>query len=233
MRQWLQRPAGRIILGIGVGALIAIVGGALYLFGTVGASASNKPVTAPTLVATNGGTIFTIDASSSTASFTIKEILFGSPNTVVGTTHQVAGQIQVNKQTPAKSQVGEIRVDVSTLLTDNDFRNRTLQNRILETGTPANQYATFVPTALTGLPTTAIAVGQTITFTIQGQLTIHQVTRPATFAAQVTLHSAKQLTGQATTTVNYQDYNITIPNVPSVTGVGNTVQLALNFTAAA
>ncbi len=53
MRQWLQRPAGRIILGIGVGALIAIVGGALYLFGTVGVSASNKPVTAPTLVATN------------------------------------------------------------------------------------------------------------------------------------------------------------------------------------
>jgi len=110
-----------------------------------------------TLVATNGGKIFTIDSSSSTASFTIKEVLFGNPNTVVGTTHQVAGQILVNAQTPAKSQVGEIRMDVSALVTDNPLRNRTLQNRILATGTPANQYATFVPTALTGLPT-SIAV---------------------------------------------------------------------------
>jgi len=230
MRQWFQRPTGRIIIGISVIALIAIVGGALYLFGTGGTSASNGPVTAPTLVATNGGKIFTIDSSSSTASFTIKEVLFGNPNTVVGTTHQVAGQILVNAQTPAKSQVGEIRVDVSALVTDNPLRNRTLQNRILETGTPANQYATFVPTALTGLPT-SIAVGQTMSFQIQGQLTIHQVTRPATFAAQVTLRSTTELTGQATTTVNYQDFNITIPNVPSVTGVGDTVQLAINFTA--
>ncbi len=144
----------------------------------------------------------------------------------------VKGQIQINRKDPSQSQLGQIRVDLSTLLTDNDFRNRALQSRILETDQPANQFAVFVPKSLKGLPT-SISVGQMVSIQITGDLTIHQVTRTVTFDAKVTLTSATELTGQAQSTVKYKDFNLAIPNVPSVTSVSDDVLLALTFTAQA
>jgi polyisoprenoid-binding protein YceI len=126
--------------------------------------------------------------------------------------------------------VGVIRVDLTGMATDNDMRNRTLQSRIFETSDPANQYATFTPTAIAGLPA-SVSVGQTFSFTIAGNLTIHQVTRPETFDVQVTAVSDTALKGQAQTTVKYADFGLAIPNVPMVASVGDTVTLALSFTA--
>lgn len=229
MWQFLQHSRGRIVLGLTAVVVVAFAAGGIYLFGG-GGPTSHGPVTAPTLVPTKNGTIFTIDSSASEATFTIDEIHFGQPNTVVGKTNQVAGQILVDKQDPAKSQVGEIRVDLSTLATDNDFRNRELQSHILETGQASNQFATFVPAAPSGLPST-IAVGQTVAFQITGALTIHGVTRTVTFDTRVTAESATLLKGQTQATIKYKDYNISIPSVPSVTGVSDNVILALTFAA--
>jgi polyisoprenoid-binding protein YceI len=189
-------------------------------------------VTVPTLASSSGSgsTVFMLDSSSSKATFTIDEVLFGSPNTVIGQTNQVAGQILVNQQNPSQSQLGEIKVDLSTLVTDNDLRNHTLQGRILETGQSGNRYATFVAQSITGLPS-SIAVGQQVSFKITGALKVHGVTKTVTFDAQVKEVSAKQLTGQAQTTVKYSDFNISIPNVPSVSSVGESVKLAITFIA--
>lgn len=235
MRQVLQRPAARVGIGAAVVIVAIVVAGAVYLFGLPGFSGAVRHTrgggsAAPTLAPSKNGTVFTIDSSSSQATFTIDEILFGRPNTVVGKTSSVSGQILVDRQDPSQSQIGQIRVDVSTLLTDNDFRNQALQNRILETTDPSNQFATFVAKSMTGLPTT-IVQGQPVSFHITGDLTVHGVTRSETFDAQVTLINATTLTGQAQTTVRYADFNVTLPSVPSVTGVGDTVKLALTFTA--
>jgi polyisoprenoid-binding protein YceI len=230
LRQFLQHPYGKVVVGLAAALLIALSAGAIYVFGAPGSSHGGGPLASATMAPSGGATVFTIDPSASQASFTIDEVLLGQPNTVVGKTNQVAGQIRVNFADPSQSQVGQIRVDVSTLATDNDFRNRTMQGRILETGDAANQYATFAPTAISGLPET-ITLGHPVSFKITGQLTIHQVTRTATFDAQVTPVSQKQLTGQAQTTVRYQDFNMAIPNVPSVSGVSDNVKLALTFTA--
>ncbi len=234
MRETLKRPRA---IAVGLAAIAAVVivvaiVASIYIFGAGGAKtgAANGTVTVPTLAPTDGATLFTIDSSSSKATFTIDEVLFGNPNTVVGETDKVAGQILVNAQDPSKSQVGEIKIDVSTLVTDNDLRNRTLQGRILQTDTPANQYATFVAKSITGLPE-SIAVGQQVSFKITGDLTIHQVTKTVTFDATVTAVSDKQITGTASTTVKYSDFGISVPDVPSVTGLGDTVKLALDFTA--
>lgn len=233
MQQVLQRPRTRI--GIGVVALLVIAFAAVifYIFGGNGAKSSSGPVAAPTLAPSGGsGAVFTIDSSASQATFSIDEVLFGQPNTVVGQTNAVAGQIRVDQDDPSKSQVGQIKVDLSALTTDNDLRTRTLQNRILETGDPSNQFATFTPKTVTGLPA-SVAIGQPVPLTITGDLTIHGTTRSVTFNATVTLVSATQLKGQATTTVKYADFGLAIPDVPSVTGVGSTVKLALDFTAKA
>lgn len=232
MQQVAQRPRTRIALGVAALLIIAFAAVIFYIFGGNGAKSSSGPVAAPTLAPSGGGTVFTIDASSSQATFSIDEVLFGQPNTVVGQTNAVAGQIRVDSADPAQSQVGQIKIDLSALTTDNDLRTRTLQNRILETGDPSNQFATFTPQTLAGLPA-SVAVGQPVPLTITGDLTIHGTTRTVTFNATVTLVSATQLKGQATATVKYADFGLAIPDVPSVTGVGSTVKLALTFTAKA
>lgn len=237
MRVWLARPMGLIIAGVGLALIVALAAVAFYIYGpgaTGGSTTTSGGATtaAPTLAPTANGTLFTIDASTSQASFTMHEVLFGQPKTVVGTTNGVSGQILVDQTTPGQSKVGQIRVDLTGLATDSDMRNRTIQNRILETGDPANQYAVFVAQSVSGLPS-SIAIGQKVSFNLAGNLTIHQVTRPVAFAVTATLTSAAQLTGQAQATVRYSDFNIAIPDVPSVTGVSDTTTLTLNFTAKA
>ncbi|HLY32213.1 MAG TPA: YceI family protein [Ktedonobacterales bacterium] len=235
MAQFIQRIPRGVSIGI-IAALVALVAltavmGDRFLFGAATGKTTTHPLTVATVSSSSQGTVFTLDDSGTVASFTIHEVLFGQPNTVVGKTSQVSGQVSVNQQDPALSRVGEIRIDVSTLVTDNDLRNNIIRTRILESDQSANQYATFVPTSLKGLQTTPLAYGQQITFEIVGKLTIHQVTQPATFTAKATLVNATTLTGTAQTTIKYADYGITIPSVPSVTGVPDTVVLALTFTA--
>jgi len=229
MHNLLRHPLGRVGLGLAVLVVVALGAAVVYVFGG-GSPAKHASVTAPTFAPTANGTIFTVDSSVSEASFTIHETLRGQENIVVGKTNQVAGQILINTQDPAKSQVGEIKVDLSTLVTDDGQRNRTLQSRIFETDDPANVFASFRPTGLSGLPS-SIAVGETVSFTITGDLTIHQTTRTETFAVQVKVVSQSQLTGTAHVTVHYQDFNLVVPNVPFVAVPSDEVELSLAFTA--
>jgi YceI-like protein len=121
MRQIATRP--RNVVALSIIAVILIVGAiaaSIYNFGGGGgrsSTAANSTVTVQTLAPSSGSIAFTIDDSSSKATFTIDEVLFGSPNTVVGQTNQVAGQILVNQQDPSQSKLGEIKVDLSTLVT--------------------------------------------------------------------------------------------------------------------
>lgn len=239
MGGWLQRPVGRVGAAVAALGIIALAALAFYIYGPsasgtggTGGTGGGAASAAATLSPTTTGKVFTIDASSSQASFTTHEVLLGQPKAVVGTTNGVSGQILVDTTTPSKSAVGAIRIDLTGLTTDSDMRNQTIQNRILETSDPSNQYATFVTKSVSGLPS-SVAVGQKLTFTLTGDLTIHQVTRTVTFTATATLTSATELTGQAQTTIHYSDYNISIPNVPQVSDVSDTVTLALAFTAKA
>src|SRR5690606_27226017 len=128
----------------------------------------------------------------------------------------------------SQTQVGVIQINARTLATDNNFRNRAIQNEILDTG--AYEFITFTPTGIEGLPASA-AVGETVTFTLVGDLTIRDVTLPATFAVEATAVSETQITGTATAVVNRADYGLQIPSVPSVANVEEEVELYIDFTA--
>jgi polyisoprenoid-binding protein YceI len=231
VQQLWRRPLGKVIAGVAVLAVIGLVVGGDYVFGG-GSPAHNKLTTAACTTA-SGQTAFSIDDSASSVSFTIDEVLFGNPNTVVGKTNQVSGQVNIDKTDAAKSAICPIKVDLSTLKTDNDLRNSAIQGRIFETSDPSNQFATIETTAMGGLPSTAVALGQTVTFTITGDLTLHGATRSETFAATVTATSETAITGSAKATVPYADFGLAIPNVPSVTDVGDAVTLEIDFTAEA
>ena len=165
----------------------------------------------------------------SEARFVLGEVLNNEDVTVVGTTNQVAGELSVDADDPSATQIGTIQVNARTLATDNDFRNRAIQNRILQTET--YEYITFVPTEIVGLPESG-DVGQSYTFQIVGDLTIRDVTKQVTFDVTATPESESRLAGSASTKINYADWGISIPQVRQVASVDEEVRLEIDFVAA-
>lgn len=174
--------------------------------------------------------IFELVQAESQARFIIDEVLRGSPERVVGVTDQVAAQIAVDPANPGAAQLGPVTVNVRTVATDRDMRNRAIKNFILDTNT--YEFVTFQPTELVGLPAT-VTVGQPFTFQIVGDLTIRDVTQSVTFEATVTPASETRIEGLATTTFPYRDFGLSIPDSPSVDTVADDVTLELEFVAVA
>lgn len=189
--------------------------------------AAAEPTVAPPAAAPR---IFRIDPAQSQVRFELDEDLRGERTTVVGITDQVAGEIAVDFNSLAGTQVGVIQINARTLETDNGFRNRAIHNEILDTG--AYEFISFSPTAVSGLPE-QVAVGEEVTFSIDGELTIRDVTAPVTFAVTASAVSEEQLQGTATATVSRETYGLRIPNVPSVANVEDAVDLTINFVALA
>ncbi len=176
--------------------------------------------------------VFSIDGDQSQASFTIHEELRNVPTTVIGTTSEVGGTIHVNFDNPSASTISTIAVNARTLATDSDMRNRTIRSRILESAQDQYEFAEFTPTAIVGLPA-SVAIGDTVTFQITGDLNLHGVTNSVTFDATVTIVSPDRIEGLASATVLYADYNISVPRVPQVSNVDDDVILEIEFVALA
>jgi polyisoprenoid-binding protein YceI len=177
--------------------------------------------------------LYRINQENSLASFSIFEELQGQPVTVVGTTNQVGGDFIVDFADPNASQVGGIAINARTLVTDNEFRNRALRTAILRSAEDDYEFITFTPTSIEGLDVEGeIRENQAITFQIVGDLTIIETTNPVTFDASITIGTGgEMLTGSASTIVLYDDFNLTIPDVPGVANVGDEVTLAFDFSA--
>ncbi|MBK9055407.1 MAG: YceI family protein [Chloroflexi bacterium] len=194
------------------------------------ASAPIEAATLDTSSSTDAAALRTYQISStdSTVTFALDEELMGQPKTVVGTTNQVAGEIAVNLADLSTAQVGVIQINARGLTTDNNMRTRTMQNRILETG--EFEFITFTPTLVNGLPASAV-VGESVSFTISGDLTIRDITQPVVFNVTATVVSETQLSGTATAIVNRGDFDLQIPSVPNVANVEEEVELTIEFIA--
>ena len=198
-------------------------------------TALTTPGAAPeaTAVEAGGEIVFRIVPDQSEARFLIEEILAGSAKTVVGVTSAVSGEIRGAFGSPQAVAVGPIQVDLSTLATDNAFRNRAIRDAILQTGIDANRFAVFQPTGIEGLPA-EVALGTAYELSLSGDLTIHGVTRPVTFAAVVTPVSETRLEGTASVSLPYSDFDIRILRLPrEVASVGDVVTLEIDFVAEA
>lgn len=181
-----------------------------------------------TSLGAEGLTVFQISSTDSQVRFQLDEDLRGSRITVVGSTNQVAGEIALDFNDLTTVEVGVIQINARTLATDNNMRNRAIQNQILDTG--SYEYITFTPTAVNGLPD-SISVGDSVSFTLGGELTIRDVTSPATLTVEATAVSATQIRGTASTIVTRETYGLTIPNVPNVANVEDEVELTIDFVA--
>lgn len=175
-----------------------------------------------------GLAVFTILPQESQVRFILDELLRGAPTTVVGATNQVTGEIAVDYAQPDSAKVGTILVNARSLATDNDFRNRAINNQILDTGT--YEFITFTPTQISGFPENPV-LGQTFNFQITGDLTIRDITREVTFDVQASALSDTRIVGSAATVVARADYGLEIPSVPGVADVDEEVRLEIDFVA--
>ena len=187
---------------------------------------------APSGDAPTAAVLYRIVPEESEVRFEIDEILRGAPTLVVGTTNQVAGDFIIDFADLGASQLGAIRINVRTLRTDEERRDRAIRSRILESASDQYEFTTLEPVRLEGLPET-IEIGQPATFQIVTNLTIRDITREVTFDAELTVVAPDRVEGTAVTTILRGDYNLTIPNVPFVASVDEDVLLGITFVAVA
>ncbi|GIL09416.1 MAG: hypothetical protein BroJett033_9270 [Chloroflexota bacterium] len=223
----------KIIVGTLAAVAIISIGGFLYLTRDVAAPSQNVQSSVEQIEVTDetgSEVVYRISQNASAAQYVIEEVLNGVDTTVTGTTNEVAGDILINLSDLSQSRVGEISINARTFATDEDRRDNSVARFILRSEDDANEFITLQPTAISGLPESA-EIGDTLSFQITGDLTIVGTTNSVTFDVTATLISESQLTGHAETTINYADFNLSIPNVPFVASVEDTVILSLDFVA--
>ena len=126
--------------------------------------------------------------------------------------------------------IGPITIGANDFVTDSSRRNSAIQRFILQSSSYPN--ITFTPTAIEGVPG-SVAVGDTLSLQVTGDLTIREITRSETFAIEVQVISESELHISGETQVLRENYELTIPSVPSVANVTNEVQLQFDFVAVA
>ena len=216
-----------VILGAAAGfAYVWFVGGS----GQASAPAAAAPIQAPE----PQSVVYRAVADESQARFLIEEVLRGQQNTVVGTTDQVDGSIAVRRD-PGDIQIGAFVINVRTIRTDDEVRDRTIRTLILESNRDEFEFASFEPTAVSGVPE-QIETGDQLTLQVAGDLTVRDVTAPVVFAMTLTIESDDLVRGNAVTAITWEELEIEIPYVGGnsiVASVGEEVRLELEFVARA
>lgn len=211
--------------------IVLAIGAFWYVSRPLPAPSTNTTATATTTgpMAELGETAYALVAEKSEAKYEIDETLNGSPKHVVGTTTNVSGDLFVNMSEPAKSRLGTITINARTLKTDSDKRDNTVGRVILKSADEANEFITFEPAKLLGMPS-KLEEGKEFMFKVTGNLTAAGVTKEVTFDGKAT-PSGKTIVGTVSTVVKYSDFDMSIPKLPFLAWVDDKVTLTLNFVA--
>jgi len=170
---------------------------------------------------------FTLVPEGSEARYRVREQLarLSFPSDAVGATKAISGQIVVNPDGTILSEKSKIVVDLTTLRSDENRRDNYIKNNTLQTSRFPT--AEFVPREIRGLSSPLPASGEG-TFQLIGDLTLHGVTRPVTWEVTARL-DGQTLTGSATTSFTFADFNLTVPQVFVVLSVDETIRLEVDF----
>ena len=175
----------------------------------------------------DGAVTFVVNGEESKASYSVEEELAGQGDvTAVGETNAIVGEIVLDADgNPVAGS--RLDIDLRTLKTDETRRDNYLRTNSLESDT--YPLATFV---LTGVENWSgpLTEGQTVTFQMVGNLTVHGVTKEVAWESTATLNE-DVITGTATVEVEMGDFDIEKPSVGIVLSLDETVKLELEITA--
>ncbi len=209
---------------------------ALLLAGCAGAATpapTAAPAPQPVQPAPEGFRTFVIVPAESKASYIVDEEFFADALSkynieagqvkTVGSTQQIAGQLQLNLDDLA-SPLGDNRftVQLNTLESDQALRDGWLRRN-------GPRFDEFVASGVEGAPA-SYSEGQEVQFQLVGDLTVRNITQPATFDVAATLQG-DTITGKATTRALLSDFGIDPPNFANTLVVGDEFTIEVDFTA--
>lgn len=191
--------------------------------------ATAEPTTAAPLPASlpAGTRTWVLASDGNQASYRVREQLANRsfPTDAVGSTTSVSGKLALGGDGQPIPEASQFSVNLTNLQSDSGGRDRYVRQNTLQT----DQFpsAVFTPKAVQGLPSPLPTSGK-VTFQLSGDLTIHGVTKPATWdvTAEVT---GQDLTGTATTTFVFSDFGMQAPRAFVVLSVEDKIQLEYDF----
>jgi len=151
---------------------------------------------------------------------------FDFPNDAVGTTRDVGGAIVLRADGKPDSSASKITVNLTTLHSDREMRDRYIQHRTLETDKFPT--AVLVPTDLLRLRGGALPDTGSFSFELVGSLTVHGVTKSTTWLVSAVARNGSY-TGTAQTRVTFEDFGMTQPRVPILLSIEDEINLEYQF----
>jgi len=188
-------------------------------------------ITAETSVPTKS-ILYVIDQSESNVSYGVGEIFLNQNNRynyAEGVTNIVSGEILVDFSKPNLSSVGEITVGIKSFKSDKSRRDNAIRDRWLESN--IFPIAVFTPTELRGLPEKYIP-GDMVDFEIDGNLSVRNTTKPASFLVTLTINY-DQIVGHASTRLQMTDFGFDPPDISGILKAENEVDITFEFVALA
>lgn len=147
------------------------------------------------------------------------------PSDAVGSTADVSGTLLIDEHGAIVGDESRFVVDLTTLRSDENRRDRYIQDRTLETG----RYPTseFVPREVEGLPDPLPTEGQ-FSFQVSGDMIIHGVIRPLTWDVDAEVVDGA-LVGTAMVSFPFSTFDMQVPRVMVVLSVEDNIRLEYDF----
>jgi polyisoprenoid-binding protein YceI len=181
---------------------------------TLDGGASNS---GPATVATDGTWTVAQDGTTTTG-YRVHEVLAGQATTAVGRTSKVTGDFDISG---GKVTAATFTVDMTSVKSDKDMRDKQFQGRIMETAKyPTARFTLTQPIDLGATP----VAGKTYTAQATGELTLHGTTRTITFAVHAE-RTGDTVTVQGSIPITFTDYNISSPSFAGFVTVDPSGQL--------
>ena len=217
------------IAGAGAAVLLAIGAGGVYVYFFSGLRSSpvalklsptSSPAVGTSPIATDPAGTWKV-ASGSIAGYRVRETFAGqsSVHEAVARTSAITGGLTTNATGTTLQVTGiDFTADLTALHSIDQVAGHDVAQRdsVVSRSLELNRFgsATFKASAL-ALPAD-FTTGATDSLSIQGQLTVHGVTRDVTAAVQIRLNGA-QVQADGSIQVQMSDFNITPPQAPFVT----------------
>ncbi len=232
-----MKSKARWILGLGVVAIVLIVGGPWVYINVLRNDAPERlELTSTTVDATGSsptsspsGTVDDVSgewviSSESVVGYRVKEILFGQSTEGVGRTSSVTGKMAIDGATLTAA---EFTVDMTSLKSDDGRRDGQFRGRIMDTATYPS--ATFTMTDVINIPASALT-GSAFATTARGNLTLRGQTKVVEVPIEARL-SGSSIEVVGLINIVFEEWSIPNPSRPGISTEDNgDLEFQLVFT---
>ncbi len=188
-----------------------------------------KVPAAPQLTPAPGETVYRIDPTRSSLTYAIDEHFIGQSgdSKATGTTNGLAGDIAFDPAKADAVRFGKIVANVEQFHSDNNLRDARLRQDFLQSH--EHPLSSFTVTNVSGLPA-QLTKGTAYPFTMDGEATVHDVTKPVRWTGTATL-TDQGLHAKATADTTLSTFGIGPISISGLVNTKDPVTLTLDLTA--